>query len=160
MPGSRLPKMDPKSWLTLSQVFSSASRFFSSSSAMTCRSLNAQPGALHLSLAEALDAENGAAALDWLQAQALTFSIFALSLFTMRFFSVSVAYSASAFSNMFSTCKGHSVEWAPQWDPPHEFRRFAGGIFVTQEPKTKVHWHSADVQWAKARLHGAFISRI
>ena len=37
VPGSSMEKMEPKSWLTLIQVFSSASLFFSSSSAMTWR---------------------------------------------------------------------------------------------------------------------------
>ena len=35
VPGSSIEKIDPKSWLTFLQVFSRASRFFSSSSAMT-----------------------------------------------------------------------------------------------------------------------------
>lgn len=35
VPGSSMEKIDPKSWLTFLQVFSRASRFFSSSSAMT-----------------------------------------------------------------------------------------------------------------------------
>ena len=39
VPGSSVLKMLPKSWFTLRQVASSASRFFSSSSAMTYREL-------------------------------------------------------------------------------------------------------------------------
>lgn len=37
VPGSRVLKIDPKSWLTFSHVFSRASRFFSSNSSMTCQ---------------------------------------------------------------------------------------------------------------------------
>lgn len=36
VPGSRVLKMEPKSWFTLTHVFSRASRFFSSSSEITC----------------------------------------------------------------------------------------------------------------------------